>query len=77
MAGHGLVIQMPMGEIPAGLGEGAEICIGLHGGDAREFLAEVVRIAAAVVRGMQQAVEKYYSHISTDLCEKSGVGIKE
>ncbi len=43
---------MPMGEIAAGLGEGAEIRIRLRGGDAREFLAEVVGVAAAVVRGM-------------------------
>ena len=28
MAGHGLVVQMPMGEIAAGLGKGAEIRIG-------------------------------------------------
>jgi hypothetical protein len=47
---HALVVEMPMGEIAAGLGEGAEIHIGLHGGDAREFLAEVVGVAAAVVR---------------------------
>jgi len=50
------MIQMPVGEIPTGLGRGAKIREGLHGGDAREFLAEVVRVAAAVVRGMQQAV---------------------
>ena len=50
MAGHGFIVEMPMGEIPAGLGEGAEICIGLHGGDAREFLGNVVRVAATVVR---------------------------
>ena len=56
MTGHGLVVQMPMGEIAAGLGEGAEIRKRLHGGDAREFLAEVVGVAAAVVRGMQQPV---------------------
>ena len=53
---HGLIIQMPMGEIAAGLGERAEIRKRLHGGDAREFLAEVVGVAAAVVRGMQQPV---------------------
>ena len=56
MTGHGLVVQMPMGEIAASLGEGAEIRKRLHGGDAREFLAEVVGVAAAVVRGMQQPV---------------------
>jgi hypothetical protein len=38
-----------MGEIAAGLGEGAEIGKGLHGGDAGQFLAEVVGVAAAVV----------------------------
>ena len=56
MASHGVVVQVPIGEISVGLGEGAEICIGLHGGDAWEFLAEVVGVVAAVVRGMQQAV---------------------
>ena len=56
MAGHGLVVQMPMGQIAPGLGERAEIRKLLHGGDAREFLAEVVGVAAAVVRGMQQPV---------------------
>jgi hypothetical protein len=56
MAGHGLVVELPMRKIPAGLEEGAEIRKGLHGRDAREFLAEVVGVAAAVVRGMQQAV---------------------
>jgi hypothetical protein len=39
-----------------GLGEGAEICKPLHGRDAREFLAEVVGVAAAVVRGMQKGI---------------------
>ena len=56
MTGDGLVVQMPMGEIAVGLRERAEIRKGLHCGDAREFLAEVVGVAAAVVRGMQQAV---------------------
>ncbi len=46
-----------MGEIAAGLGEGAEIGKGLHGGDAREFFAEVIGVAGAVVGGMQQAVD--------------------
>ena len=41
MTRHGLVDQMPMGEIAAGLGERAEIRKRLHGRDAREFLARV------------------------------------
>ena len=45
-----------MGKIAPGLGEGAEIRKRLHRGDAREFLAEVVGVAAAVVRGMQETV---------------------
>lgn len=32
---------MPVGEVAPGLGEGAEIGNGLHGGDAREFLAQI------------------------------------
>ena len=55
--GYGFVVQVPMGEIAAGLGEGAEVSEGFDGGDAREFLAEVVGVAAAVVGGMQQAVD--------------------
>jgi hypothetical protein len=39
---------MPVGEVAPGLGEGAEIGNGLHGGDALEFLAEVVGVPAAV-----------------------------
>ena len=30
MAGYGLVVQMPMREIPPGLGERSEICISLY-----------------------------------------------
>lgn len=50
------VVQMPVGEIAAGVGEGAELRKRLHCGDAREFLAEVVGAAAAVVRGMQERI---------------------
>jgi hypothetical protein len=38
-----------MRQLAPGLGEGAEIRKRLHGGDAREFLAEVVGVAAAAV----------------------------
>ena len=55
-----------MRQVPPRFLEGAEILVSLHGGDAREFLAEVVRVAAAVVRGMQQAVnvveEVFFGH---------------
>ena len=46
-----------MGEVATGFGEGGKIGEALHGGDAREFLAEVVGVAAAVVGGVQQAVD--------------------
>ena len=55
--GYSFVIQVPMCEIAAGLGEGAEVGEGFDGGDAREFLAEIVCVAAAVFGGMQQAVD--------------------
>ena len=51
---HGLVVQMPVGQRTACLGKGAEVGERLHGGDAREFLAQVVGVAGAVVGGIQQ-----------------------
>ncbi len=51
---HGFVVEVPVGEVAADFGEGDEA---LHGGDAGEFLAEVVDVAAAVVGGVQQAVD--------------------
>ena len=40
--GDGFVVQMPAGEFAPRLGKCAEVGEGLHGGDAREFLAEVI-----------------------------------
>ena len=53
---HGLVVEVPVGQVPACLGVGAEVGVGFYGGDAGEFLAKVIRIPGAVVRGMQQSV---------------------
>ncbi len=57
ITGHGFVVEVPVGEVATGFGEGGEIGEALHGGDTREFLAEVVGVAAAVVGGVQQAVD--------------------
>lgn len=38
-----------MGQVPAGLGVGAEVGEGFHGGDAREFLGQVIYEEALVV----------------------------
>lgn len=57
VGGDGFVVEVPMGEVAAGFGEGLEISEALHGGYAGEFLAEVVGVAAAVVGGVQQAVD--------------------
>ena len=57
MTRHGFVVAVPVDEVAVGFGEGHKVGEALHGGDAREFLAEVVGAAAAVVGGVQQAVE--------------------
>ena len=36
VAGHGFVVEVPVGEVAAGLGEGGKIGEALHGGDAGE-----------------------------------------
>ena len=54
--GAGLVIQVPIRKLPPGLGVGHEIGELLHRRDAGEFLGKVVRVAAAVFRRVQQAV---------------------
>jgi hypothetical protein len=79
MAGYGLVVEMPMGELAACGLKGAEIGVGLDGGDARELLAEVVGVAAAVVGRMQQAVnvvEQIFFADATALA-RGGIGTLE
>ena len=54
---HGLVVDVQVGQGAAGAGEGPEVGGGLDAGDARQFLGEIVRVAGAVVRGVEQPVD--------------------
>lgn len=48
--GAGLVVQVPLRKLTPGVGEGHEIRELFDRRDAREFLAKIVRVAAAVFR---------------------------
>jgi len=63
-----------MRQIAAGLGEGAKIRKRVHGGDAREFLAEVVGVAAAVVdlNNLTHSFCSPYGGVSSRTTDNSG-----
>ena len=54
---HGLVVQVPPGEIASGLGELPEIRRLPCEGDARQHLLQVAGKASAILRRMQHAID--------------------
>ena len=54
---HGLVVDVQVGQGAAGAGKGPEVGGGLDAGDARQLLGEIVRVAGAIVRGVEQPVD--------------------
>ena len=65
---------MQRGEIAAGLTEMPEVSGGADARDARQFLAQVVSVAFAVIGGMQDAVDVIEQVFLADRFKGIGAG---